>query len=371
MISVALKKSFRRASIDVRFETSEPGITAIFGRSGAGKTSVINMIAGILRPDEGRIELDGGVIFDSATRIDLAPDKRQIGYVFQESRLFPHMNVRNNLLYGWRRRAAGHRNISLDDVIGVLGLDPMLERSPAGLSGGEAQRVQFGRAILANPKLLLMDEPLSSLDNPRRTEILPFIERLRDEFHIPILYVTHAMEEIIRLADRLLIIEDGSLAADGTVEELTGRLDLRPLTGRYEAGSVIAATIKENDTRYGLTHLSFPGGVLRVPAIDGAPGTPVRLRIRARDISISTELPAGASELNIFKGKVVEISPPASSQTAHCDILIDIGVPLWVRLTRLSIDQLELHPGKEIHALIKGTSVDRQSLAARKVEAVP
>ncbi|MEK9683770.1 MAG: molybdenum ABC transporter ATP-binding protein [Rhodospirillaceae bacterium] len=366
MISVSVRKKYQSSLIDINFETDEPGITAIFGRSGAGKTSLIDMIAGITRPDQGFIKIDDQVLFDSAADISLKPELRNIGYVFQDARLFPHMTVKKNLLFGWNHRETGLRRIDLEDVVDVLGLDKLLERSPVRLSGGEAQRVQFGRAILSNPKLLLMDEPLSSLDHQHRQEILPFIERLRDEFKIPILYVSHAMDEIIRLADKLLILENGRVAADGGVEELTGRLDLRPLTGRYEAGSVISAVIVEHDRDYAISHLEFPGGVLRVPLMEGDPGTQVRIRIRARDVSVSKTAPSDVSELNIFPAKIVEIASPSANDLPHCDTLIDIGVPLWVRLTRLSIKNLDLKPGDEAFALIKGTSVDRQNLAIRK-----
>ena len=371
MISLTLRKRLKNSLLNISFSSAETGITALYGRSGAGKTSLANMISGLVKPDEGFIKIENQLIFCSQKAIDLKPENRGIGYVFQEARLFPHMTVRDNLLFGTRFKRLKSRPLSIEEVVEVLGLTNLLDRRPDSLSGGEAQRIQLGRAILSHPKILLMDEPLSSLDQTRKQEILPLIERLRDEFKIPILYITHSMEEIIRLADRLLIIEDGSIAADGTVEELTGRLDLRPLTGRYEAGSVINSEVLEHDRHYGLTKLKFVGGILHVPLIDVEKKTQLRIRIRARDVSLSSNLPEKTSELNVFRGKVIEIAQPTQQNAAHADTLIDIGVPIWVRVTRLSIERLSLRPGVEIYASIKGTSVDRQSLAARKsVEAL-
>ena len=366
MISLSLRKQLKNSLLNISFSSEETGITALYGRSGAGKTSLANMISGLLRPDEGFIRIENQLIFCSQKAIDLKPENRGIGYVFQEARLFPHMTVKDNLLFGTRFKKLESRPLSITEVVEVLGLTNLLDRRPDSLSGGEAQRIQLGRAILSHPKILVMDEPLSSLDQTRKQEILPLIERLRDEFNIPILYITHSMEEIIRLADRLLIIEDGSIAADGTVEELTGRIDLRPLTGRYEAGSVINSEVLEHDRHYGLTKLKFVGGILHVPLIDVEKKTQLRIRIRARDVSLSSTLPEKTSELNVFRGKVIEIAQPTQQNAAHADTLIDIGVPIWVRVTRLSIERLSLRPGVQIYASIKGTSVDRQSLAARK-----
>ena len=366
MISLSLRKQLKNSLLNISFSSEETGITALYGRSGAGKTSLANMISGLLKPDEGFIKIKNQLIFCSQKAIDLKPENRGIGYVFQEARLFPHMTVKDNLLFGTRFKRLESRPLSIAEVVEVLSLTNLLDRRPDSLSGGEAQRIQLGRAILSHPKILVMDEPLSSLDQTRKQEILPLIERLRDEFNIPILYITHSMEEIIRLADRLLIIEDGSIAADGTVEELTGRLDLRPLTGRYEAGSVINAQVLEHDRHYGLTKLKFVGGILHVPLIDVEKKTQLRIRIRARDVSLSSIPPEKTSELNVLRGKVIEIAQPTHQNAAHADTLIDIGVPIWVRVTRLSIERLSLRPGVEIYASIKGTSVDRQSLAARK-----
>jgi molybdate transport system ATP-binding protein len=367
MIRIDAIKTLGEFRLEVRIACESRGVVALFGRSGAGKTSIVNMLAGLLRPDHGRIEIDGRVLFDSDARIDEPPERRRLGYVFQESRLFPHMTVHANLRYGMRRTPSSERNIAFDEVVDVLGITALLDRRPRQLSGGERQRVALGRALLASPHLLLMDEPLASLDAPRKLEILPFIERMRDRFGVPIVYVTHAMDEIIRLADTLVLIDHGKVAAIGPVEELMSRLDLRPLTGRYEAGSVIAASVAGQDPEFGLTRLAFPGGVFRVPRLDLPDGAVVRVRIRARDVSLALDPPKGVSELNIFEGAVAEIGAPTDgSHDTDIDIRLDIGVPLWVRITRRSLHDLGIRPGMRVSALVKSTSIDRRSLVERK-----
>lgn len=364
MISVDVSHRLGRFSVEAQFETPAHGITAIFGRSGAGKTSLVNMLAGLLRPHSGCIRIDDAVLFDSAKGIDLPPERRRIGYVFQESRLFPHYSVQHNLTYGMRRTPKGDRRVDYDDVVTVLGIDGLLDRRPRSLSGGERQRVALGRALLTSPKLLLMDEPLASLDHPRKQEILPFIERLRDQFLIPVVYVSHDMDEIIRLADTLILIDEGRIAAIGSVEDLTSRLDLRPLTGRYEAGSVIAAEVAGHEDEFGLTDLSFPGGTFRLPRIDSPVGTRVRVRVRARDVSLALSRPEGVSELNVFRGRIMEIDP--ADGPPQIDIRVDIGAPLWVRVTRRAVHDLGLREGSEVYTLVKSTSIDRQTLSTQK-----
>ena len=238
MIELSLTR--RQGAFRVAIELSAgQGVTALFGPSGSGKTSVINMVAGLARPDEGRIVVDGKVLFDAKAGIDLPPEARRLGYVFQEARLFPHLSVRANLTFGMNRLAVAERRVKFDDVVEVLGIGHLLDRRPAKLSGGEKQRVAIGRALLASPRILLMDEPLAALDTARKAEILPFIAGLSKRFAIPILYVSHSMDEVLRLADTLVLMDHGRAAAVGGVEELLARPDLRALTGRYEAGAVI------------------------------------------------------------------------------------------------------------------------------------
>jgi molybdate transport system ATP-binding protein len=365
MLEVDLARRLGAFEIAARFEAG-PGVTALFGRSGSGKTSIVNMLAGLLRPDAGRIVVDGETLFDRAAGIDVPPERRRIGYVFQEARLLPHLGVRANLEYGARRAPRIAPRMPFDQVVAVLGIEELLHRRPHQLSGGEKQRVAIGRALLASPRLLLMDEPLASLDAPRRHEILSFIERLRANFAIPIVYVSHAMEEVIRLADTLVLVSNGRIAATGPVETLLSRLDLRPLTGRYEAGAVIAARVAGGDPEYGLTHLVFPGGVLRVSQLDLPEGTVVRVRIRARDVSLALARPTDISVLNMFEGTVAEIGADFDDATGpQLDVRLDIGVPLWARITRRSAHDLGIVPGKRVHALVKSVAIDRQSVGYR------
>jgi molybdate transport system ATP-binding protein len=261
-----LDLSIRRRQGDFRLDvklSAGPGVTALFGRSGSGKSSVINMVAGLARPDEGRIEVAGKVLFDSALGLDLAPEARRLGYVFQDARLFPHLSVTGNLTFGMRLLPPAERRIGFDEVVEVLGIGHLLDRRPAKLSGGERQRVAIGRALLASPRILLMDEPLAALDNHRKAELLPFIGRLARRFAIPILYVSHSMEEVLALADTLVLMDEGQAKAVGEVEDLLSRTELRPLTGRYDAGSVIRATVAGHDATYGMSRLTFSGGTGR------------------------------------------------------------------------------------------------------------
>ncbi len=362
MIEVDIDKRLGGFALSARFAAPDSGITALFGRSGAGKTSIVNALAGLMRPDRGRIVVGGEVLFDSQSGIDLPPERRHIGYIFQEGRLFPHYSVRGNLLYGAKRGAA-LGDLSFDAVVALLGIAALLDRQPAALSGGEKQRVAIGRALLARPRLLLMDEPLAALDAPRKGEILPFIERLRDELRLPIVYVSHEMDEIIRLADLLVLMNDGKVAAVGSVEELTSRLDLWPLTGRYEAGSVIRTVLRGHDTTYGLSELAFPGGRLRVTRVAAPLGTPIRVRIRARDVVLATERPAHLSIRNAFAGTVVEVS---AEKGPLVDLRLDIGaagqpVMLWARITLRALQELALGPGKPVFALVKTVALDRRS----------
>ena len=347
----------RKGQFYLRAEfTAEPGsITALFGHSGSGKTTLVNLIAGLERPDRGRITQGERVLFDAEQGIDLPVEKRRLGYVFQDGRLFPHLSVRSNLRYGMKQTTS----VDFDQLVALLNIESLLQRRPGTLSGGEKQRVAIGRALLADPALLLMDEPLASLDSSRRGGILPFIERLRDELGVTIIYVSHAIDEVIRLADRLILLSDGEIAASGGVEDLMSRLDLRLMTGRYEAGAVLAAEFASYDSEYGLAHLAFAGGTLTVPGGESPKGTKLRVRIRARDVSLSLSAPKDSSVLNVFAGRVTEIS---TDEGAQVDVRLDIGAPLIARITRKSVNELRLVPGKEVFALVKAVAIDRRSM---------
>ena len=364
MIEIRIRKALGAFSLDVDLALPSDGITALFGASGAGKSSILNAVAGLLRPDEGRIALGEGVLFDSDARINMPVQKRHLGVVFQDGRLFPHMTVRQNLLYGARSTRTGVPP-TLADVVDLLGLSKLLDRRPGDLSGGERQRVAIGRALLMKPDALLMDEPLAALDGARKAEVLPMLSELRALRRIPILYVSHQMDEVVRLADTLVLIDGGRIAAMDSVEALTSRLDLRHLTGRHEAGSVLRATFTGSDPEWGLTELSVGGAKLFVSTLGLERGTPVRLRIRARDVAIALTPPEDASFLNMLPATVAEI---AEADGASLDVSLALSdapnAPrLWARITRRSADRLGLHLGLPVHALIKTVGIDRHTLA--------
>lgn len=362
LIEFDAQRRFGGTTIKASF-TAEGGVTALFGASGAGKTTVINMLAGLERPDEGRIVVGGVVLFDRGAGINLPPERRRLGYVFQEDRLFPHLSVARNLTYGMKGRAGPGQNINLATAVDLLGVGPLLDRRPATLSGGEKQRVAIGRALLANPSILLMDEPMANLDAGRRAEILPFLERLREQLDIPIVYVSHNVEEVLRLADTMVVMGDGQTKAVGPVDDILSRIELRQWTGIHDAGAVLTATVHDRDGD-GLTDLEFSGGVLRVAGLNLTSGRRVRLRVHARDVSIATEKPNNISVLNIFSGKVLEVNEAFGAQA---DVRVDIGglqnpVPIWAQVTKRSAKDLDLTPGRQVHALIKAVAIDREDI---------
>jgi molybdate transport system ATP-binding protein len=339
--------------------TADAPVVGLFGRSGAGKSTLINAIAGVTTPRRGRVRVGDVTLFDSERRIDLSPQERRVGYVFQDALLFPHLSVEGNLLYGHHLRPAAVRFIEPHHVIDVLGLATLLERSPGALSGGEKQRVAIGRALLAQPRILLLDEPLASLDVPRRMEILDYIERLRDEFQIPIVYVSHSVAEITRLADTLVVLSAGECVGVGDVDAVMGRLDLKPYTGRFEAGTVIEATVTAHDLDFDLTTLRFAGGELIVPGLNAFIGERVRARIRARDVSLAVQRPTGLSIVNVLPGRVTAIREESGPVV---DIQVAVGEALLnARITRRSRVQLDIRIDQELYALVKAVSFDHRS----------
>lgn len=360
MLDLAIRRRQGDFQVDVSLR-SGPGVTALFGRSGSGKSSVINMVAGLARPDAGHIKVDGKVLFDAAAGIDLAPEKRRLGYVFQDARLFPHLSVAGNLTFGMNRLPAAERRVAVDEVVEVLGIGHLLDRRPAKLSGGEKQRVAIGRALLASPRILLMDEPLAALDSSRKAELLPFIARLSRRFAIPILYVSHSMDEVLRLADTLVLMDEGRAKAVGAVEELLSRTDLRPLTGRYEAGAVIRATVAGHDATYGISRLAFSGGTLQVAKSDLPVGTGVRLRIHARDVSIAIDAPTRISMRNVLPAVVKSVR---AAEGWLVDVVLDCGgTDIWAQITASAQASLDLRPGMRVNALIKALTIARGDMA--------
>jgi molybdate transport system ATP-binding protein len=358
-LAVDIRHRQGRFRLDVQFK-AEQGLTTLFGRSGSGKTSIINIIAGLIRPDHAHIEIDGIVLEDTVRGISVPRHRRRVGYVFQEGRLFPHLTVRQNLLYG--RWFAGIRTPGEDfaRVVDLLGIGHLIDRRPGRLSGGEKQRVAIGRALLSSPRILLMDEPLASLDEDRKGEILPYIERLRDGSKVPIVYVSHSVAEVARLATTVVLVAEGKVAAAGPTAEIMQRLDLVALTHRADAGAVVEAVVEHHDDAAGLTELTSRAGLWRLHRIDAPIGARLRLLVHARDVILAKSPPVGISALNVLPGVVADIG---ARDTPIVEVRIDCnGEGLVARLTRHSADQLGLMPGLPVYAVVKGVSFDRDNL---------
>ena len=359
--SVDIRHRLGDFALEARFE-SAGRLTALFGPSGSGKSTLINLIAGLVRPDKGRIVVDGRVLVDTAARVFVPMHKRRIGMVFQDARLFPHMSVAGNLRYGRWFTPSSERYAQMDAVIDLLGIGHLLDRRPAKLSGGEKQRVAIGRALLASPRLLLMDEPLASLDEARKAEILPYVERLRDETKIPIVYVSHSVAEVARLASDVVVLSQGKVAAAGPTEAIMRRLDLLPAEERGEGGAVLDTKVLRHDEAFGMTVLASQAGEIRVPKLARAVGAPVRIRIRARDVMIGVEKPAGLSALNILPGTIVSMKP---GEGPEVEIGIDChGAVVVARITEQSRQALGLKLGSQVFAVIKTVSFDRANTGA-------
>jgi molybdate transport system ATP-binding protein len=349
-LDVDVHHSLGSFTLDARFTTPN-GVTALFGRSGAGKSTLVNIVAGLIRPQRGRVIVDGQTLVDTGRGLFVPKHRRRVGYVFQDSRLFPHLSVRQNLLYGrWFASGSGGASGDFSSVIDLLGIAALLDRRPESLSGGEKQRVAIGRALLARPCLVLMDEPLASLDEARRAEIMPYIERLRDEAGVPILYVSHSISEVARLATTVVILGNGTVAAVGPVA------DILPLADADDGGSVIDATIARHDDRFQLSLLTSRAGDLQVPKLARPVGASVRAYIRSRDVMISLQPPQDISALNVLSGTVATITP----RGAQADVCLDCnGAILLARVTSKSVERLALAPGRTVHAVVKSVSFER------------
>ncbi len=356
-LSVRIRKSLGAFSLDAAFEGAPAGVTALFGASGAGKSTVLAAIAGALRPDDGRIALGDQVLFDSAAGIDLPMERRAVGWVFQDARLFPHFSVEANLRYGLARAKDRPVVAKLDEVAAVLGIEALLQRRPRDLSGGERQRVAVGRALLSQPRLLLMDEPLAALDAPRKAEILPFLERLKTAFALPILYVTHSLGEVTRLADRLVLLEDGKVAAQGPLGEVLARPDLPLLSARADAGAALEATVASHDPARGLSRLTAGAVELVTPLIDRPVGTPIRAVMLARDVLLALTAPEGLSARNILPARLESLTPRADGTVLVALVLAD-GQRILSAVTRDAVEALRLAPGLALWAVVKSVAVE-------------
>ncbi len=368
-LDIAIRARRGDFRLEAAFAAPAGSITAIFGASGAGKSTIANAIAGLARPESGHIRLDGTPVYDGARRINLPPERRRVGYVFQDGLLLPHLSVEGNLDYGARRAARaddGRVKVDRAQIIELLGLGGLLRRRPHTLSGGERQRVAIGRALLARPRLLVLDEPLASLDPPRKAQILPLIERLRDDVGLPMVYISHDFREVARLADRLVVLDAGMVRADGPLFDLAQRLDLQAAFGEGDAGVVLQARVAGKDLTHGLSELRCGGNTFRVPALPDPVGTAVRLRVLARDVALAVVEPRGLSVLNQIEATVVDIG---AVNDAQVDVLIaangDAGeVRLIARVTERARHLLGLAPGVRVWALIKAVAVDRMRSGA-------
>lgn len=355
MLRLSVVKRWEGFKLRAQLEAPTPGVVALFGRSGCGKTTLINIISGLLQPDEGRVELDGMVLTDTRERVRIPVEHRRIGYVFQDARLFPHLGVLANLCYGLRRAPKESRSNSLDDVLALLGLEPLLGRRPHQLSGGERQRVALGRALLSQPRLLLLDEPLSALDAARREEVLPYLERLRDQLSIPMVFVSHQLDEVLRLATHMALMEGGEIVATGTLTDISVRPELRAIVGPEAVGAVLDGVVTRVNAADGLADVQVGRGTLRLSIPGARVGAPMRIQLLARDIILATEPPRGLSVRNVIEGVITELSDDIG-QTLLVKVDIGTGAAILSRVTRNAMEALRLRVGMTIWVLVKAVS---------------
>lgn len=357
MIDARLKLAYSGFDLDVDLHVPGRGVTALFGHSGSGKTTCLRCIAGLERAEQGFVQINDEVWQDSDNGIFVHPHKRALGYVFQEASLFPHLSVLANLQFGLKRIAKSQRRVDMAQATELLGIGHLLERHPQHLSGGERQRVGIARALLTSPKLLLMDEPLAALDSQRKNEILPYLQRLHDELDIPLLYVSHAQDEVARLADHLVLLSEGKALASGPIGETLARLDL-PMAMGDDAGVIIEGQVSAYDPDYQLLSLQLPATEMNI-RVTHAPmtvGQALRCKVQARDISLTLQHNEFSSILNRLP--VTVVSEQAADNSAHVLIRLDAGgTPLLARITRFSRDQLGVYPGQQLWAQIKAVAV--------------
>ena len=357
MIQMRLKLHYPGFALDVDLQLPGRGVTALYGHSGSGKTTCLRCIAGLERADKGFIQVNDEVWLDSENKVFVAPHKRALGYVFQEASLFPHLSVLANLEFGLKRIAKTQRRVDMAHATELLGISHLLDRQPQHLSGGERQRVGIARALLTSPKLLLMDEPLAALDAQRKSEILPYLQRLHDELDIPVLYVSHSQDEVARLADHIVLLSNGKALASGPIGQTLARLDL-PLAMGDDAGVVIEGRVSAYDADYQLLSLQLPDTtlIIRVPHTPLDVGQALRCKVQARDVSLSLHGAGQSSILNRLP--VTVVSEMNADNAAHVLIRLDAaGTPLLARITRYSRDQLNVHPGQQLWAQIKAVAV--------------
>lgn len=355
MIEIDIGKRLDTFALDVAFQAGG-GVTALFGRSGAGKSTIVKAIAGLTPPDRGRIKVGETVLFDSASRVNVPVERRRAGVVFQDGRLFPHLSVKQNLLYGFAR-AGSDKRVDAEGVIGVLGIEGLLERRPLTLSGGERQRVAVGRALLAQPRVLLMDEPLASLDAVRKAEVLPYLEALNARFGIPIIYVTHDADEVLRLASDVVLLANGKAVVSGPLGTVTSRLDLPAEAETLGLGAILDGRVESHDAARGLTVVATPAGAFRLPLLQRDAGARVAIRVAARDVSIALARPEAISVQNMFDVVVDEVRA-AAPHVARLALRAGEG-RLVAEITADAVARLKLTPGAKAVALVKSVALAR------------
>lgn len=361
VLTVRVQLAFPGFELDVAENIALTGVTAIFGPSGSGKSTLLRTIAGFETPRRGQVTCGTDTWFDSTAGIDLAPHRRPVGFMFQDTRLFTHLDVAGNLAFAERRRRPAHRRLERADVVTALDLEPLLGRRVDALSGGERQRVALARTLLTGPRVLLLDEPLTALDRERKAEILPYLENLPRRFGIPTLYVSHDVDEIAALADRALVLAGGRTQMHGSIAAAVERLDLQTVAGRFDAGVLIEGRIARHDPRLRATFVDLDGDTLTMPLVGHLPpGDPIRLRIRARDVAIAIRQPDGLSIRNVFAGELASLT--ADPETGFVDAFVDTrGGRIRARLTRAAVEDLALAPGMPVFALVKSVTFERGS----------
>jgi len=356
MLSWDVEKRFGDFALTTTGDVAAGGVHAVFGPSGSGKSTLLNLLAGLLKGDRQAIRLGERWLADSTRRLHLPPEARTLGLVFQDGRLFPHLSVARNLTYGARMRRLAPADTPFGEVVDLLGLGDLLRRRPGGLSGGERQRVAIGRALLSGADALLLDEPLASLDQPRRIEVLPFLDRLRAANDTPMVYVTHAIDEVLRLADTITVLDRGRAVAAGDVASVLNDPATRPFVPGLAEETVVEAQVREIDRVNGLVRVRAGGLALALMGGGLALGSTVRLRLAARDIAVATEPPCHTSVVNILPGVLTALERDAEGRV-HLDL--DLGLPVRAIITASSAARLALVPGQPIHAMIKAVAVDR------------
>jgi molybdate transport system ATP-binding protein len=347
--------------LEVAEELRLAGVTAVFGPSGSGKSTLLRTIAGFETPAAGRIARGDEVWFDSRSKIYVAAHRRPVGFMFQDARLFNHLDVAGNLTFAEKRNRRRAHGVQRDEVVDALDLAPLLDRRVNMLSGGERRRVALGRTLLRAPSLLLLDEPLSGLDRDRKADILPYLESIPRQFHIPALYVSHDIDEVASLADDMLVLAEGRVQMHGSAAAVVESLDLQPITGRFEAGVLVEGRVTRHDHRLHLTFIDVEGDELTLPLIERAPvGQTVRLRIRARDVAIATERPVGLSIRNVLPGTLTEVVKGSEAGSAEVWVQLS-GVRIRARLTEAAVEELGLEPGRAVFALVKSVSFERMA----------